>query len=232
MSPRSALSHAPLNIPPAAGGPRPATDTLDPERARWLESRYGADCRADPRLAALREALLTHGGWGVVPLAGDPHIDRLGSGAACVWPGAGSRAMKGGGRNRCHGNAALAFLRRWPDLLIGTGYALSDDGVWRQHSWLFEHRQGAPTSVRETTVPRLVYAGVILDPLGAPTPDGSFLPGGIESMRFCLSNLSSLDGDEEPGSVVEETMERDIRFAAVIRTLAASAQASRTPGSR
>jgi hypothetical protein len=40
---------------------------------------------------------------------------------------------------------------------IGTGYALSADGLWRQHSWGVR-RQG----ILETTAPREKYFGILL----------------------------------------------------------------------
>ena len=57
--------------------------------------------------------------------------------------------------SQCHKNAA----KRWfwhPELFtITTGYALSDDGIWRQHTWLVD-RAG---KVMETTVLRVSYYG-------------------------------------------------------------------------
>ena len=42
-----------------------------------------------------------------------------------------------------------------------TGYALSDDGLWRQHSWLIA-KPGRRWTVIETTCRRLLYYGVVL----------------------------------------------------------------------
>ena len=39
-----------------------------------------------------------------------------------------------------------------------TGYALSADGMWRQHSWLI-HRKPRSNRVVETTEPRILYFG-------------------------------------------------------------------------
>jgi hypothetical protein len=62
-----------------------------------------------------------------------------------------------GDDNGCHANVA----RLWIDGSvegIGTGYALSDDDLWRQHSWGidFDH------TVVETTSSRVTYVGVVL----------------------------------------------------------------------
>ncbi len=62
-----------------------------------------------------------------------------------------------GDDNGCHANAAML----WTDGMvaaIGTGYALSDDGLWRQHSWGVD-ADGAPV---ETTAARISYVGITL----------------------------------------------------------------------
>jgi hypothetical protein len=61
-----------------------------------------------------------------------------------------------GERNDCHGN--VVRLWRSEKAEIATGYALSDDGLWREHSWGV--RDGA---VVETTEPRQCYWGVVID---------------------------------------------------------------------
>jgi hypothetical protein len=45
---------------------------------------------------------------------------------------------------------------------IVTGYALSDDGLWRRHTWALEGER-----VIETTEPRVLYFGVRLEKEGA-----------------------------------------------------------------
>ena len=62
--------------------------------------------------------------------------------------------MEEGKPGSCHENVA-ALLQR-DELDSGwTGYALSEDGLWRNHSW--GQRNG---KIVETTEPRLVYWGV------------------------------------------------------------------------
>jgi hypothetical protein len=58
--------------------------------------------------------------------------------------------------NDCHGN--VVRLWRGGKAMIATGYALSDDGLWREHSWGV--RDGA---VVETTEPRQCYWGVLIN---------------------------------------------------------------------
>lgn len=58
----------------------------------------------------------------------------------------------------CHQNVASVWTaRKFGIVGIATGYALSDDGLWRQHSWGIL-RDG----VLETTTTRLKYFGIVL----------------------------------------------------------------------
>ena len=45
---------------------------------------------------------------------------------------------------------------------IATGYALSEDGLWRQHSWVVQPMTRT-VKVWETTVERVAYFGVVLN---------------------------------------------------------------------
>src|ERR1700687_1379667 len=60
--------------------------------------------------------------------------------------------------SRCHENVARVWTKRQEAVVgIGTGYAWSEDGLWRQHSWALL-REG----ILETTVPRTKYFGLLL----------------------------------------------------------------------
>ena len=75
----------------------------------------------------------------------------------------------GGGRCDCHANAARLWRNRNAErhdvVAIGTGYALSDDGLWRQHSWTVT----STGAVIETTEPRERYFGLTLTGQDAAT---------------------------------------------------------------
>lgn len=66
---------------------------------------------------------------------------------------------------RCHGNAGV-FWKNYSDvngfdnIKIVCGWCLSDDGIWRQHSFLY---QPIDNVIIETTVKRVVYFGFALD---------------------------------------------------------------------
>jgi hypothetical protein len=99
--------------------------------------------------------VLRHGGRRVVPpLKPDPLIGLLALEARVV-DGA-SVEGSDGDPSDCHRNA-IGLWRSGECDAIGTGYALSTDGLWREHSWGV--RDGEPV---ETTVPRLKYFGIVM----------------------------------------------------------------------
>ena len=63
---------------------------------------------------------------------------------------------------RCHQNSATFFKnyvseKGKENINIITGWGLSEDGLWRQHTWL-----KIKNEIIETTVKRKIYFGVIL----------------------------------------------------------------------
>ena len=64
-----------------------------------------------------------------------------------------SAVMVYGQNNRCHDNACM-LAQEDPDTYMYTGYALSEDGCWRPHSWA--EKNG---TILETTEARLAYFG-------------------------------------------------------------------------
>jgi hypothetical protein len=105
--------------------------------------------------ARLTEAVLAHGGGLVVPpLNPDPLAELVGEHGR-LWT-SGARLVPGP-PSMCHQNA-VSLWRDGAAAAIGTGYALSDDGLWRGHSWGF----GSDGTLVETTEPRLAYFGVRL----------------------------------------------------------------------
>jgi hypothetical protein len=70
------------------------------------------------------------------------------------------RTMK---KSECHRNVAKIWAGKQRELVgIGTGYSLSEDGLWRQHSWGIR-REG----ILETTVSRVKYFGILLQHVDA-----------------------------------------------------------------
>ncbi|MEG1564976.1 MAG: hypothetical protein RR365_14825, partial [Bacteroides sp.] len=77
-----------------------------------------------------------------------------------LFYGKGTRFRKGQ-PSQCHLNACLLWEVNKGYCQIATGYALSKDGMWRQHSWVV---QPLATKYRvwETTEGRVAYFGFIM----------------------------------------------------------------------
>ena len=69
-----------------------------------------------------------------------------------------ARMMKGD-PCRCHSNSAAMWDANRNKVRIVTGYALTDDGMWCQHTWCID-KDDKPI---ETTEKRLLYYGFILN---------------------------------------------------------------------
>ena len=115
----------------------------------------------DPKMYQLREKLLSFGGEATcLPVIEEDIDDILERGQ--FWFGSGAKLMRGEAC-QCHRNASeLYFLNHEKfDVRICTGYALSKDGMWRQHSSLVLHNPRS-NQIIETTVPRIGYFGFVM----------------------------------------------------------------------
>lgn len=69
--------------------------------------------------------------------------------------------FKKGWPSKCHQNSARLWDANRGICQIATGYALSKDGCWRQHSWVVQ-----PLKIKyriwETTEPRIAYFGFVM----------------------------------------------------------------------
>ena len=118
-----------------------------------LSCRLRAAIKYQPEIKLLRVLLLRLGGVELVAASGferdAPILIRSG------FAMSGSVKNKVMERSECHRNIAALWIAKQGGLVgIGTGYALSDDGLWRQHSWGIR-RNG----ILETTVGRVKYFG-------------------------------------------------------------------------
>jgi hypothetical protein len=81
-----------------------------------------------------------------------------------LWYGDRIKMLKGE-PHRCHSNSAELWNanRNNPDVkvLLATGYALSSDGLWCQHSWLVQVKPRA-NQIIETTEKRIAYFGYLM----------------------------------------------------------------------
>ena len=74
----------------------------------------------------------------------------------------------------CHFNAAKLYSEDPHAFKVVTGYALLDDGVWRQHSWGLSNER-----IVETTFVQEKYYGILLDP--------------VEAIKFVFCNMGKDD---------------------------------------
>jgi uncharacterized protein YodC (DUF2158 family) len=141
----------------------PVTTPLDPDDRRRMLSLYEARLIVQDSerpgyaetFAELTTFLLSLGGQLVVPpIYTDGMVRRLLVDGLCFadMP----LTVEAGEPNDCHGN--VVRLWRGGRAMIASGYALSEDGLWREHSWGV--RDG---TVVETTEPRQCYWGVLIN---------------------------------------------------------------------
>lgn len=126
----------------------PDRDWLAQARRRGWTARTG-----ELRWRPLKRILLGIGGWSVCLPADEPDLE------AIVRRGrrfSGDAELVEGEPRECHANSARLSLVL-PGAQLCTGYALSDDGMWRQHSWVIVGER-----VVETTVEREQYFGVVM----------------------------------------------------------------------
>lgn len=79
-----------------------------------------------------------------------------------LWSG--KSLLMVGRPSQCHKNSCdLWFANKDRDnCRICTGFALSEDGLWRIHSWVVNIRDDGNMQIVETTVKRLAYFGYIM----------------------------------------------------------------------
>lgn len=132
------------------------------EQAGALAARTKRIAAAVPAWSALEAKLLALDGLIVVPPL-QPSLLDLDILDALILHGrafdlAGLQ-MRPGARSGCHENAVRLHRADPTRVSIATGYGLSPDGLWREHSWALAPSPSGPT-ILETTEIRLVYFGV------------------------------------------------------------------------
>jgi len=129
--------------------------------------QQAAGSRQQPEILTLREKLLALGGVEIVALPPLTHgLDHFVPSLAKLGTVMeGTVTHKDREPNNCHLNAAKLWKERKKGsglIGIGTGYALSDDGLWGGHSWAL-----TKGGIIETTLPRVKYFGVAFTGEGA-----------------------------------------------------------------
>ena len=109
----------------------------------------------------IKDRLLEVGGTRIIMPMFDEDTEKIES-RGQFWLG--SRAIMRIGRpSQCHANSANLYSANKDKLRICTGYALSEDGIWRQHSWCIWGKENFNRIV-ETTLGRVLYYGFVMEP--------------------------------------------------------------------
>lgn len=102
----------------------------------------------------MSQRLMAFGGRGVVPQDESlAMLERLGRAAEIEQPR--SVRVDEMEPNQCHRNSLMCWARSLGAEKVWYGYALSTDGLWRQHSWVRDDR-----GIIDTTALRVAYFGL------------------------------------------------------------------------
>lgn len=145
------------------------TNTMDKDwKARikdmfWSRAYEGEYPPGFEERIPLQQTLLSFGGEEVcMPFYLDDDVEKFIT-RGQLWYGD-PHLMMEGAPSRCHMNSAMCWRENQDKVLIATGYALSDDGMWRQHSWcVYIHEDEGENMIIETTEPRVAYFGYVLN---------------------------------------------------------------------
>jgi len=116
---------------------------------RWINENH-------ENLLPLRTKLLQIDGKEVVPME-EIHLEML-LNKGKIINYSNITKIDGGRPSKCHQNSVILYEQNEEITHIGTGWCLSDDGLWRQHSWCMINDE-----IIETTTKRNIYFGVLLN---------------------------------------------------------------------
>jgi hypothetical protein len=132
---------------------------LTPEREGWFRTKTEQAFKERPHLRKLHRRLLKIGGAAVVLWNGTNGEEIT---AALLKLGSidnGREAiLRLGNPSDCHENSARLHQQEPQRYEVRTGYALSEDGIWRPHSWVFDANTD---DIIETTEARVTYFGFV-----------------------------------------------------------------------
>ena len=126
------------------------------ERKFWfqdtLEDMKKMYPSTDSHLFDLRQKLLAFAGEAVCFPPCEEDLDNI-LNYGQFWVGSNAKLMRGE-PSRCHANSANLWEQNKEATRICTGYALSEDGMWRQHSLLVWHKSRS-NQIVETKLKRI-----------------------------------------------------------------------------
>lgn len=143
-------------------------------KENWWASGYTGDEKGGDKERELIKKLLTFGGYEVCLSYIEEDADKILS-RGQLWYGDRVQLFKGK-PCQCHSNTCDLWEqnRNEYEVAIATGYALSEDGIWRQHSWMML-RGCRSVKVIETTKKRIAYFGFVMSQ--------------SEALSFCEQNF-------------------------------------------
>ena len=135
---------------------------MDQQQRDHLQAHQAGVIKENPALKPLHDLLLSHGGEYTLLPVKEEDLDKLLT-RGYIQSGWGARMSKGEG-SRCHANSAFLWDANRKHAAIVTGYGLSADGIWRQHTWVVNvddcvHKRKKLFRIYETTVKRKLYFG-------------------------------------------------------------------------
>ena len=127
-------------------------------KSQIYNTSSGFDAQTLKAMKELHDKILTFGGDEVCMTQFDEDTPKILERGQFFY---GSSYMRKGQACQCHYNSARLWYENKDRCFIATGYALSEDGLWRCHSWVV---QPMPRTIRvwETAVKRVAYFGVVL----------------------------------------------------------------------
>lgn len=130
-----------------------AMDTVD------AQGKVNINPEIDPKLIDLSGALIAFGGESTCLPDYEEDLNKIVT-RGQLWGRKSLNYLKGA-RSKCHLNSSLAWQANQDKIFIATGYALSKDGTWHQHSWCVQVKDNGPCII-ETTEARELYFGFVL----------------------------------------------------------------------
>ena len=159
---------------------------------RWWATNYAGNkdnfTEVQGRMLKLRDKLISYGGEEVCFFDIDSDLNKLMARGELIIirdsaPNNIDEALLKlvkGEASQCHKNSSIVWSSNRESkkfdgkLYLVTGYALSEDGMWRQHSWCLLKQPDGTNTIIETTLKRVAYYGFEMDE--------------EEALHFALSN--------------------------------------------
>jgi hypothetical protein len=146
----------------------------DKKWLEWAQKKTADTLKTKPELKGLQERLLSLAGdW--VALQDEPDLKALLERGRVFNGKIFLMHMK---QCKCHRNCAEFWEKNQKNFKIATGWALSEEGIWRQHTWLLRGN-----AIVETTMKRIMYYGIVLDGIEASNFAEQHQPRGISGVH-------------------------------------------------